>query len=86
MTTITTHDLPVHLPDVYARLAAGEEFLVTDHGKPVARILPAAPETVPPPATAEEWVAQWLTWTDSHPRREIVFDDGREAIYAGCGE
>ena len=86
MTTISTNDLPSRLADVLAGLATGEEFLVTDHGRPVARILP--PETAGPELkeTNDEWVARWYSWTDSHPKRDIVIDDSRDAIYNGCGE
>lgn len=33
--------------------------------------------------TAEEWVAGWNAWCDSHPTRDIEFDDSRESIYGG---
>ncbi len=58
MTTISTNDLPIRLADGLAGPAIGEEFLVTDHGRPVARILP--PETTGPALkeTNDEWVAR----------------------------
>ena len=38
MTAITTHELQKRLPDMLARLAAGEEFILMDAGRPVAQI------------------------------------------------
>lgn len=40
MNAVTTDDLTARLTDVLNRAAREEEFLVTDHGKPVARIVP----------------------------------------------
>ena len=34
----------------------------------------------------EEWIARFRAWAESHPKREIVIDDSREAIYGGRGE
>jgi prevent-host-death family protein len=86
MATITAHDLHVRLADVMAGLAVGEEFLLTDHGRPVARIVPA--ENVPSRMIESEdkWLSRWYTWTDGHPKREIVIDDSRETIYGGHRE
>jgi hypothetical protein len=36
--------------------------------------------------SAEEWIARFRAWADSHPKRAIVIDDSREAIYSGRGE
>ena len=86
MTTITTTDLSVRLADVLAGLAVGEEFLVMDHGRPVARIVPPDSAGRSPNESADEWVARWYAWTDNHPKRDLVIDDSRAAIYSGCGE
>ena len=32
-----------HLPQLLERVARGEEFTITKHGKPIARLVPAAP-------------------------------------------
>ena len=32
----------IHLPQLLERLANGEEFTITKHGKPVARLVPAS--------------------------------------------
>lgn len=86
MTTIAANDLPARLSDVLAALAAGEEFVVTDHGRPVARILPPDAGSPASQETADDWVSRWNAWADSHPKRDIAIDDSRDAIYAGCGE
>lgn len=31
--------------------------------------------------TADEWMAQVRAWAASHPQRDHVVDDSREAIY-----
>ena len=84
MTTISTLDLPAHLPGLFDRLAAGEVFLVTDHDRPVARILP--PEPAPVTESAADWVERWYAWTNHNPKRELALDVSREAMYDGCGE
>jgi prevent-host-death family protein len=39
---VTTDELIARLTDYLSRTARGEEFLITDHGTPVARIVPPA--------------------------------------------
>jgi len=34
----------------------------------------------------EQWSAELRAWAASHPKRDIILDDDRESIYAGCGE
>ncbi len=52
--------------------------------------LRAVPTAVEQPAprteTAEEWVARFTAWVDSHISRNPNMDDSRESIYDGCGE
>jgi hypothetical protein len=42
----------------------------------------------PPRRTAEEWIAKWKEWVDSHKEREYrpFVDDARESIQEGWGE
>lgn len=40
----------------------------------------------PPDLSTEQQVAEWLSWTSSHPRLGYPVDDSRESIYAGRGE
>jgi hypothetical protein len=52
---------------------------------------PAVPQSTywpgpPPGETAEEWIARWRAWCESHPKRDIEIDDSRETIYEGRGE
>jgi prevent-host-death family protein len=44
METVGSFEAKTHLPQLLDRAAKGEEFTITKHGKPVARL-------VPPPAT-----------------------------------
>lgn len=39
----------------------------------------------PPDQTAEEWVAAWRSWVDSHASNPHVADDSRESIYGDRG-
>jgi hypothetical protein len=36
--------------------------------------------------SAEEWIADFRQWAESHRRLEHPADDSRESIYEGCGE
>jgi antitoxin (DNA-binding transcriptional repressor) of toxin-antitoxin stability system len=86
MTIIPTADLANQLPHILRALAAGEEFLVTDAGRPVARIVP--PPSVPgEPLTADQWQKEFDAWmkevearADRYPPG-FVLDDSYEAIY-----
>ncbi len=40
--------LPTYLPQLLERVAQGEEFTITRHGKPVARLVPAVAATPKP--------------------------------------
>ena len=46
METVGSLEAKADLPRLLERVAKGEEFMITEHGKPVARIVPpqAAPE------------------------------------------
>ena len=39
-----------------------------------------------PTESAEQWIARFNAWVESHPKRGYVADDSRESIYAGRGE
>jgi prevent-host-death family protein len=47
--TIDVNDASIHLSELLERVAAGEEFTITRHGAPVARLIP-----VNNPSTPEE--------------------------------
>lgn len=42
METVGSFEAKTHLPQLLERVAQGEEFTITKHGKPVARLVPAA--------------------------------------------
>ena len=43
METVGSFEAKTHLPQLLERVANGEEFTITKHGKPVARLVPAVP-------------------------------------------
>jgi prevent-host-death family protein len=43
MEFIGSFEAKTHLPQLLERVAQGEEFTITKHGKPVARLVPAVP-------------------------------------------
>lgn len=42
MEHVGSFEAKTHLPQLLERVAKGEEFTITKHGKPVARLVPAA--------------------------------------------
>jgi prevent-host-death family protein len=42
METVGSFEAKTHLPRLLERAANGEEFIITKHGKPVARLVPPA--------------------------------------------
>jgi prevent-host-death family protein len=43
MESIGSYEAKTHLPQLLDRVAKGEEIMITKHGKPVARLVPASP-------------------------------------------
>ena len=43
MESVDSFEAKTHLPQLLERMAQGEEFTITRHGKPVARLVPAVP-------------------------------------------
>ena len=43
MESVGSFEAKTHLPQLLERVAQGEEFTITKHGKPVARLVPASP-------------------------------------------
>lgn len=43
MESIGSFEAKTHLPQLLERVSQGEEFTITRHGKPVARLVPAVP-------------------------------------------
>lgn len=46
METTGVADLKAHLSATLARVKAGEEVLITEHGRPIARLVPVGPTLV----------------------------------------
>ena len=46
METVGSFEAKTHLPQLLERAANGEEFTITKHGKPVARLVPPRAEPV----------------------------------------
>lgn len=87
MNTITTHDLTGKMPDILAALSHGEQFVVTDAGKPVAFILPPT-EPSQTQLSQDEWMRKFNVLTAQIKSRAHIYapggiDDSRESIYEG---
>ena len=52
METVGSFEAKTHLPQLLERAARGEEFTITKHGKPVARLVPAVSATPKPDVRA----------------------------------
>ena len=52
METVGSFEAKTHLPQLLERAAKGEEFTITKHGKPVARLMPPRPAKAAPDAKA----------------------------------
>ena len=48
MESVGSFEAKTHLPQLLERVSKGEEFVITKHGKPIARLVPAA-DTTPKP-------------------------------------
>jgi prevent-host-death family protein len=49
MATVTIQEAQANLSDLIHRLAPGDEVVITDNDRPVARIVPAARNALPEP-------------------------------------
>jgi prevent-host-death family protein len=59
MTKVGVYDAKTNLPKLLERVVRGEEFLITKHGKPVARLLPAGEKGT---TNVEEIIRQMEEW------------------------
>ena len=77
-------------PETEARLreraAASGKDVETIVREAVDQTLAAEANTPRSDRSAEEWVAEFMTWVNSHPPVTHFVDDSRESIYAGRGE
>ncbi len=80
METVGSFEAKTHLPQLLERVANGEEFTITKHGKPVARLVPVSPTLTKPGVrhVIEELKAFGKTNTlgDDMTVRDLI-DDGR---------
>jgi prevent-host-death family protein len=53
MATVGSYEAKTHLPRLLERVEQGETITITRHGKPVARLVPAAAGTAPRPEVVE---------------------------------
>jgi antitoxin (DNA-binding transcriptional repressor) of toxin-antitoxin stability system len=87
MSVIATTDLAERLPQILQGLAAGEEFVLTDAGRPVARIIPpepAAPEKLAILEQQRQIFEEWMKIVEARADRYppgFVLDDSYQAIY-----
>jgi prevent-host-death family protein len=63
MTTVGSHEAQQQLPQLLARVAQGEEVLITEGGKPVAKLVPSA-------APEQRDVAQVIEQFKAYSRRQ----------------
>ena len=52
MENVGSFEAKTHLPQLLERVAQGEEFTITKHGKPVARLVPIQPAKAKPDVRA----------------------------------
>jgi hypothetical protein len=68
------------------RAAASGKDVETIVREAVDEKLAAGADTTGAAKSAEEWVAEFMAWVESHPPVTHFVDDSRESIYAGRGE
>jgi antitoxin (DNA-binding transcriptional repressor) of toxin-antitoxin stability system len=90
MTSISPQDIATQLPVILSRVAQGEEFVITDQGQALARIVPPDPAASHPLSNAS-WQSQFDSWMQEVDSRAARYpngfnvDDSRESIYNGRG-
>jgi antitoxin (DNA-binding transcriptional repressor) of toxin-antitoxin stability system len=83
MTSISPQDIATQLPVILSRVAQGEEFVITDQGQALARIVPPDPAASHPLSNAS-WQSQFDSRAARYPNG-FNLDDSRESIYNGRG-
>ncbi len=79
--TVGAYEAKTHLPQLLDRVEHGETIIITRHGKPLAKLVPALPEKVRP--DVRQAVKEMLEFRDTHgPKlnglkvRDLI-DEGR---------
>jgi antitoxin (DNA-binding transcriptional repressor) of toxin-antitoxin stability system len=87
MRIISADEFGANWPRLLSQLVQGEEYLLTDAGQPVGRVLPPIPLSAEPQLSPEEWQKEFDAWqrdvqarADRYPPGFIV-DSSYEAIY-----
>lgn len=81
MKTATVRDLRNHYTDLLDWVKAGEEVLITQRGKPVARLVP---EKVPP--TAIDWSASPAVSRDRTSDKTLTSAESLEILKESSGK
>jgi prevent-host-death family protein len=76
MTVVGAYEAKTHLPNLLARVEAGEEVTITRHGRPIARLVPATEPSSPIEEVLAELLAVRATLEGSFDIRELI-EDGR---------
>ncbi|GJG85148.1 hypothetical protein tb265_03290 [Gemmatimonadetes bacterium T265] len=80
-----------HLSALVEQALAGEEIILTRHGEPVARIVPYAPPTPPPPRVFGAFAhltprdADWSAVTEPMSEDELRLWEGGDDDFILCG-
>jgi len=73
---IGVREAKAHLSEYLRRVQSGEEFVITDHGKPVARITPIDSPIEFSPEVAkgirEGWIRQPTSWGPLPPLNAVL--------------
>jgi antitoxin (DNA-binding transcriptional repressor) of toxin-antitoxin stability system len=92
MRIIPADEFGANWPRLLSQLAEGEEFLLTDAGRLIGRVLPPPTLTDRQPLARDEWQQEFDAWQRDVQARAhryppgYVADDSREGIYRDCGE
>ncbi len=80
MEFVGSFEAKTHLPRLLERVARGEEFTITKHGKPVARLVPTV--TIPPKSDVRHVIEELKAFSKGNTLGEGVttrdlIDEGR---------
>jgi prevent-host-death family protein len=85
MESVGSFEAKTHLPQLLERVARGEEFTITKHGKPVARLVPVTAIKLKPDVRAAVEAMKQFRWferpRDDRGRTQILGD-----AWHGCDQ
>jgi len=82
MRTATVRDLRNHYTSLLSWVSAGEEIIITQRGKPVARLIPEKPEE---PGTVN-WAESPAVTRDRSGERVLTAEESSELIHDAAGK